>query len=47
MSHQFISFSMYIVDPDAGVGFQQVAQLGDVDIHAACIEIAVAFPDSL
>ena len=45
--YQLVSFAVDVDDLYRGVVFQQLAQLGDVDIHAAGVEVIVVYPDGL
>ena len=44
-NHQLKTFSMQIHDLDRGVFAEVFAELGNVDVHAACIEIGIVTPD--
>ena len=44
---EFVALAVYVVDFDGGVGREMLAELCDVDIHGACVEVVVVDPDGL
>ena len=42
-----VASTVYVVDFDFGVSLEELAQLGDIDIHAAGVEVVVVHPDGL
>ena len=44
---QLIAFAVDVDDLDARVVFQELAQLRDINVHAAGIEVVVVYPDRL
>ena len=42
-----VASAMHIVDFNVGIALEELAQLGDIDIHAAGIEVVVVHPDGL
>lgn len=44
---ELIAFAVYVYNLDRRVVFEVLAQLRDVDVHAACIKVVVIDPDGL
>ena len=44
---ELVTLAVDVDDLDGGVGLEVLAQLGDVDVHGAGVEIVVVDPDGL
>ena len=44
---EFVAFAVDVDDFNLRVVLQMLAQLGDINVHRACVEIVVVNPDGL
>ena len=44
-SNQFVAFAVDVDDFNRGIVFQMLAELGDIDVHRAGVEVIVINPD--
>jgi hypothetical protein len=44
---ELVTFAVNVDDLDVGLWPQQLAQLSDIHVHAAGVEVGVLFPDLL
>ena len=45
--YEFVTFAVDVDDLDRGIVFEVLAELGDVYVHRACVEVVVVDPDGL
>ena len=47
LGDELVALTVDVDDLDVGIVAEQLAQLGDVDVHAAGVEVVVVYPDGL